>query len=588
MAENGKTSFSEQLDRMRQSMKKSPFAASQEYRAVMNALQDVVNYQGRSVGETSKEMVEAHSRLGQACETYLRTREGARTNRGKSRLDMVGAIYGLQQQERDGVNAMRTPSVLKDNSEKKWNEVLAEQRVREIDVTNLELGTVGAGSSTRTVVPMGEDIGFFTRNSKLEKMNEFYGKMAKETSSPKVKAVWEKAAQIKVDPKLGFTVELNQTGAEEMSELIRYAQDALASDNYNASMEHRVSQDHAAMDFIQWNSMSAEEKTELMKEIGSAAKNQTALVTMGESGKIEFDRNVPERNVATSRLADLLGQGNIIAKSEKMRLKNNGMVEDGVVMARAEGLDINDFDKLEKFAKVEDFSDPEFQRQITNMEIMDLVAGQVDRNVGNMFYQMADMENGKTRLTGVQGIDNDAAFGLCGVEMCGCKLHTVTMVDAGLKENLMKIDRATLEYTFGDILNKPEIDAMESRLGQVKLHLQSVTDMQPGDWNAETSKELGDRSGYFLQIKSNCGYKAKEYERAQAARNASQKEEKAPEETKKEISLAEMVNAEKKTAGPEAKPARENSVSGLSKKEPAKTEPRFVIGSYHANKGREK
>ena len=43
-----------------------------------------------------------------------------------------------------------------------------------------------------------------------------------------------------------------------------------------------------------------------------------------------------------------------------------------------------------------------------------------------------------------------------------------------------------------------------------------------------------------------------------------------------------------KAAGPEAKPARENSVSGLSKKEPAKTEPRFVIGSYRANKGREK
>lgn len=349
-----------------------------------------------------------------------------------------------------------------------------------------------------------------------------------------------------------------------------------------------MSLDHEAMDFIQWNSMSAEEKTELIKGIGSAAKNQTALSTMGESGKIKFGRNIPERNVATSRLADLLGQGNLIAKSEKMRLKNNGVVEDGVVMARAEGLDFNDFDKSEKFAKVEDFSDPEFQRQITNMEIMDLVAGQVDRNVGNMFYQMADMENGKTRLTGVQGIDNDAAFGLCGVEMCGCKLHTVTMVDAGLKENLMKIDRATLEYTFGDILNKPEIDAMESRLGQVKLHLQSVTDMQPGDWNAETSKELGNRSGYFLQIKRDCREKAKEYEKAQAARNASQKEEKNPDNAKKEISLDEMVNAEKKAAGPEAKPARENSVSGLSKKEPAKTEPRFVMGSYRANKGREK
>lgn len=80
---------------------------------------------------------------------------------------MVGAIYGLQQQERDGVNAMRTPSVLKDNSGKKWNEVLAEQRVREFDTGNMKLDTVGAGSSFRTVVPIDGDIAFLPKKANL-------------------------------------------------------------------------------------------------------------------------------------------------------------------------------------------------------------------------------------------------------------------------------------------------------------------------------------------------------------------------------------------------------------------------------------
>lgn len=583
MAENGKTSFSEQLDRMRHSMKKSPFAASQEYRAVMNALQDVVNYQGRSVGETSKEMVEAHSRLGQACETYLRTREGARTSRGKSRLDMVGAIYGLQQQERDGVNAMRTPSVLKDNSGKKWNEVLAEQRVREFDTGNMKLDTVGAGSSFRTVVPIDGDIAFFTKESKLVNTAQVFGEMAEKTGTPRIKEIWEKAS--------GFDWSKGSPQSDgvllDVDLMLSAAEHSMSEENYKEAFEQKMENYSNSFNAVKWNSFNADEKRELIEGIQVASKNNTLIEVMAKSGKVDTGSKIPERNVATSRLADLLGQNHIIAKSEKARLINNGRVEEGIVMARAEGLDINERKNLNQFISIQDFAAPEFQRQITNLEIMDLIAGQVDRNVSNMFYQMAELEDGKTRLTGVQGIDNDAAFGLCGVDPCKCKLSDVKLVDAGLHENLMKIDRATLDYTFGDILNEKEISALENRLDTVKEHLAHATILQPDEWNMQTSQELSDH-GYMQQLKEKCTKLELSAGPEKDGNLEPQKEEKAPEATKKEISLDEMVNAEKKAAGPEAKPARENSVSGLSKKEPAKTEPRFVIGSYRANKGREK
>lgn len=169
----------------------------------------------------------------------------------------------------------------------------------------------------------------------------------------------------------------------------------MSEENYKEAFEQKMENYSNSFNAVKWNSFNADEKRELIEGIQVASKNNTLIEVMAKSGKVDTGSKIPERNVATSRLADLLGQNHIIAKSEKARLINNGRVEEGIVMARAEGLDINERKNLNQFISIQDFAAPEFQRQITNLEIMDLIAGQVDRNVSNMFYQMAELEDGK-------------------------------------------------------------------------------------------------------------------------------------------------------------------------------------------------
>ena len=133
MAGNRATNYGEQVERMKESMKGIFSSASREYRAVLNALEDVIKYKDQTSGAASDEMVEAHQRLGRACEEYLKTREGAKTQRGKERLDIVKDVYDLQTNESPGVNEMRNPDKLAKNIYTKWSDVLEKGRVREID-----------------------------------------------------------------------------------------------------------------------------------------------------------------------------------------------------------------------------------------------------------------------------------------------------------------------------------------------------------------------------------------------------------------------------------------------------------------------
>ncbi len=592
MANNGNVNFSEQLDRMRRSMRQSYFKASKEYKAVVNALQDVVDCKEKRVFEGTDQMLEAHARLGEACDKYLKTREGARTGRGKERLGIVGTVYRLQQQEVEGINAMRSPSTKFENFGATWGDVLAEQRIREIDVTGMELQTVGAGSNTRNVVPMGDKVGFFTDNQTLLSPEEFYTKRANAANHPQVKAAYQNLAA------LGGNVSLEGS-----------ASSALQYKDFNESYRKDIEEDSSIMSAIGWNNMSQEARDEFLTDGKEVGRFGNTLYKVKDHGGVETGANLPVRNVASTRLAELLGEGNLLAKSEKARLKNGTEIREGVMMDGAKGIDFNSTnqDHIQKFGKADDFSDPNLQRQVTNLEVIDYLAGQTDRNPSNMFYQFSEEAGGKPKLIGIQGIDNDAAFGNKTDKIIGDSVMVtdITMVDADLAANIQRVDRPTLEYTFGDILSPNEIGALDQRFNTVKDQLKNARLMQPGDWNLETCAEVSGHFRYLGKIKEKFEEKKDKviHDEKESAPVTQEKEENAPENTKKELSLDEMMNEEKAASKPEAKSeakpeakheakpeikpaARENSASGLTDKAPAKTEPKFVIGGHRANKGR--
>ena len=555
-----------------ESINKSRFKPSKQMTEVLDALKDVCALRGEVVDEKTnlKPMLEAHKRLGEACDAYTKSRKNAKTDKGKNRLDLVGTIYSLQQQERDGINAMRSPKSRHDNEGKTWNDVLASQRERTLDITGKTLKTVGAGSSTRTVVEMGGDIGFFSEESVQKPLDETFHSLANQISRPKVKALADKVAD----------------GCKRNSE------------NHNIYLNvYSIAQDYTEMKDIDeqmrnmnnlrpfWNEFSEEDKKEFANFTKEIHKADTAYGAMDSAG-IKEGCNISNRNIATTRLAELLGQDNLIAHSEKLCLIDGEHKIHGVVMARAEGIDINSSSPEDKeiFSQPIEYSNPEFQRQITSLEIMDLLSGQVDRHPGNMFYQFGDMVDGKRSLNGIQGIDNDAAFGeITRLDHISdfTSLDHVTMIDTELKRNLLDMNRDVLDYTFGDVLNSQELDAMENRLVQLQKHaMQNMKEMQPEDWNQESAEKLVQTRGYlpYLQgIIAQDNLEAQkniplEKENAEKSDNKKKPEKRQLEEP--ETAAHEKADVEKAPTESSAKPEKSSAESEkqMETKKPEKHE----------------
>ena len=62
----------------------------------------------------------------------------------------------------------------------------------------------------------------------------------------------------------------------------------------------------------------------------------------GGQGRFETDKGneLSARNIASTRVAELLGIGSIIARSEKMTVKAAGQVMQGCFMEQAKGIDL--------------------------------------------------------------------------------------------------------------------------------------------------------------------------------------------------------------------------------------------------------
>ena len=135
--------------------------------------------------------------------------------------------------------------------------------------------------------------------------------------------------------------------------------------------------------------------------------------------------NLSKRNVATSRLAELLGLGDLVAKSETATLVDaDGKSRSGNLMQAAQGQEVTSFileqyqaqysEKMESAENVstvelttgiEDKVTPEFLKSLMSLQVLDNLAAQADRHSGNYFAQVKDGKLGK-----VQAIDNDFSF----------------------------------------------------------------------------------------------------------------------------------------------------------------------------------
>lgn len=462
---------------------------SAEFDEVFQALKLFNTYQDQPINRDSKmDIVKAHGHLVEACEKYIEKKKGAWTSKGKERLDWVNAIKNLASQENYAdYDLSKMPEGAK------WGDVTADLRTMKIDITGREIGHAGSGASDRLVI----EEGFFTRDDKVcsDKQKAF----------DEVKKQYpERFAQILEDNREYLVLKSTDT-----PETIKKREQSYLED---ISQKVADKEDQKAV-------------LDVLKRLSGISN--TATVAKGNG--IAEGQNMSNRNVASSRLAEMIGISSSLALSKKATLVNNGVEISGIIMDKAVGYDVhgknNDLEKLEPFKGVRGIDGPEAFRRITDIHIMDMISGQCDRHSANVFYDIQTDENGQKYVKSVQGIDNDLAFstylldtdkeraelekqgknffpssGAIDTKKLGY-LSNIKYVDEKTYSNIMSIDKEQLKYMFSDVLEPKYIDALSQRLDMVQKHISSEAVVKVTDWSELTAEKMKE-DRYFSMYNS--------------------------------------------------------------------------------------
>lgn len=212
------------------------------------------------------------------------------------------------------------------------------------------------------------------------------------------------------------------------------------------------------------------------------------------SSAVPEELNVSKRNVATSRMAELLGVGHLIAHSETAEVTDRATSKSvrGNLMEKAEGVELE-----EAFGRLGGHTSGDisgagavtggFQRATICVQMLDSICSQVDRHAKNMMYQF----DANGALSGIQGIDNDLAFGQTeridsvhqsqnarqafskgrtGVQM------SIPYMDKAMARNIIALAQKpdTVRFVMQDVLREAEIEALITRLNKAAEALQAA------------------------------------------------------------------------------------------------------------------
>ncbi len=118
---------------------------------------------------------------------------------------------------------------------------------------------------------------------------------------------------------------------------------------------------------------------------------------------LDANQNLSIRNVATTKMAELLSVQDLIANSIRVNIQNkNGEILEGILMDCADGIESEKL--IHKKIKIE----PSMQRDLTSLQVFDSICGQCDR-----FYKNYNIVlSSKGTAIGLCAFDNDWSFSL--------------------------------------------------------------------------------------------------------------------------------------------------------------------------------
>ena len=195
--------------------------------------------------------------------------------------------------------------------------------------------------------------------------------------------------------------------------------------------------------------------------------------------------NIDGRNAAMSSVANLLGVGDLIAKSKQISVNMpEGEHQSGTFMEFVESKDIFKLDSIDEMRVygLDAYEGREAKTQLANLQVLDYICGNVDRHLGNILYKFDPQTH---KLTGIKGIDNDASFrrGPLAVNEAVGQLPSIRqmrVIDEDMAKKLLTIDEGMLEATLhGYGLSEAEVQAAHDRLHNLQEAVRNAPTYDP-------------------------------------------------------------------------------------------------------------
>lgn len=238
--------------------------------------------------------------------------------------------------------------------------------------------------------------------------------------------------------------------------------------------------------------------------------------------------SMSNRNIATSRVANLIGLGDIVAQSTAavVKDKKSGEERKGSLMALANGVEmkgevsqkisgkmkmVSDIGAREQMAKAT--IAPSMQKELSSLQVLDYLCAQGDRHTGNYF-----VTQGKDgRYDHIQGIDNDLSFST-GVDaeshlrslggayagdnnmrmvIDSSNNLTIPHMDKQLAKNILELKPDELRFALKDILEEVFVELTVVRLKKLQNGIRnemgkkdSKLFLDEGEWDEGTLEDF--------------------------------------------------------------------------------------------------
>lgn len=252
--------------------------------------------------------------------------------------------------------------------------------------------------------------------------------------------------------------------------------------------------------------------TRLTDEMSVSVQNEKVYNQLGLLGDTEY--RLDTRNVAMYSVAELLGAPDIVAKAQQVNLQNEGKnTIQGTFVEVKDGVDIS---KLPKDHEMRGYDDKVYNngkgiKSLADLQVLDYICLNIDRHPGNMLYQFDNSEPGNPKFVGVQGINNEASFGIMVKDEDFAPTNNVTkledlgVISESVFKSIMDMDIVTFRLSMKtQDFKEPEVEAACVRLQKLRdkviADAEFFKDKEPGELEPGKIRIVSDEAFEKLTI----------------------------------------------------------------------------------------